>query len=123
MYISACLENVKKILGIEHAHNAVSENIGGGAEIHYLERGFVYLLNLKLFVEENKSVWSVADDVVRKALRLVFKIGQAHRYLRLAVIYGDSLFAAGVVSAGAAVELIRGLSLAHAVKNLGYLCL
>ena len=39
------------------------------------------------------------------------------------MIYGDSLFAAGVVSAGAAVELIRGLGLAHAVKNLGYLCL
>ena len=79
------------------------------ADIHYLARRVVYLLNLELFVEHDKTVGRVVYDVVREALRLVLKIGQTHRYLRLALIDRDRLFAAGVVSAGAAVQLVRGL--------------
>ena len=78
-----------------------------------------YPLYLLAFVEQDKSVGRVADDVVREALRLVFKIGQAHRYLRLAMIYGDSFFAAGVVSAGTADLVIRNIPMIDFVRPVG----
>ena len=61
------LSTLEKISGVEYADDLISENIGGSADIHYLQRGVVYLLNLKSLVEHDKTVRRIAYDRSRKS--------------------------------------------------------
>ena len=71
-------------------------------------RGRVDLLYLQRFVEDEDAVCRVVDDRIGEGFRLAEQVRQAHRDFGLALIDRNGLFAAGIVAAGAAVELLLG---------------
>ena len=76
------------------------------------------MLHLQLAVEHDDAVGAVSGDGIVDVFRLFHQIGQAHGDLRLALINGYSLFPAGVIAAGAAVQLLAGLEFAHLPQNI-----
>ena len=69
-------------------------------------------------VHRQNSRGRIADDFVRKGFGPLFHIGQAHGHIRLALVDGHRLIAAGGIAAGSAVELIRRAVFTQTAKNL-----
>ena len=106
MDTSAAVENAEEIGRVKNSDDLVAENNRGVTNVNNFERSVVDLLNLKLFVENDKSVRRIAHDCVGEALRLVLEVWQTHGNLSLALKDCNSLFTAGIVAAGAAIQLV-----------------
>ena len=91
------------------------------ADVQKREGGAVYLLHLKVLVDNDKAAGHVVEHLVAYALGSIHDKRQAHAVIGGASVNGDSLVAAGVVPARTAVKLIRGVGLANPCKYLAYL--
>ena len=103
-------------LGEQTQIGSSKSDIRGGLYVEHLQRRFVYLLDFEILVDDYYAVWRVGEYVARKALRLLHEEGQAHVDVRLALEHGDGFFAAGLVAAGSAVQLVRRFYLARAFE-------
>ena len=68
---------------------------------------------------KNDIYWDdrgIVHDGVRKTFGLVHQEGHTHLDVGLALVNGNGLFAAGIVAAGAAVQLVLGSGFAHLFK-------
>ena len=76
------------------------------ADVEHLQRRAVELLNLQILVDDNDAAGHVIEYLIAEALGFVHDKGQTHAVVCFAAVDGDCLVAAGVVAAGAAVELV-----------------
>ena len=104
--------------GIQNPDHLIAQNIIGGADIHELSRRRIDLLDLEVFVQNDQSVGGVVYNGIREAFRLVFQKRQTHGDLGFALADRNGFFPAGIISARAAVQFLRGLELAHLTKNV-----
>ena len=113
MNIKPAFYNVEEGQRIENPHNLFSQNVGGIGDIHKLHSRLVYLLHFKGFVKHDNGVWRIFYDGIGEAFRLFLKERQAHGKIRLSVEHRHGLFAAGIIAAASAVQLVLRTSLAH----------
>ena len=99
MYRRALAEHGNKVPRLHYANDLVSEYVGSKAQIEYFQSRTVYLLYLKLFIENNQSVRRIAHDCIGEVLGFVLEIGKTHRNFGFSVEDGDCFFATGIISA------------------------
>ncbi len=110
--------NLHKGQRIEQANDLASEHAFRVLYVHEPARRAVDLLYLHAFVEHQNGVGRVGNDFVRKGFRFFLQIRQAHAEVSLPEDHGFRFFAAGVVAAASAVELILGFCFAQFAKHL-----
>ena len=118
MDINACRHNFKISYRIKNTHYRASHDIRQTLDIHNISCRLVYLLYFKVFAKHHYTVGRVVYYVVGEALGLFFKIRQAHGKVCLALKYCYRFFTAGIITAAAAVELLRRIALVHLAEYL-----